>query len=230
MSLSFSSEARSRVRENILNALTDSGLSLADAAARADQMMPTLDQPIPSEPADAPAGKLNVSVDGWTQGNGDARRGALVPIGAYAWQNMTEGYVIGGDNELCIIRSEHDGLEYAERWGCVQVQAKGPAWPVEQPTGTGGGVSDKRSADPFYELSNQVEALLDHVDRQLETLQSQLEDYSPRHRTADLAETHIEQHFREIYSLLNGLSADHRRAWLDGAFDAASQKGGDADE
>ena len=64
--------------------------------------------------------------DGGKLAGVDTRFGVPVPIGALVWANEVEGVLVDATDQLAIIRDEK-GLQHAERWGAVQVQASGPA-------------------------------------------------------------------------------------------------------
>jgi len=90
-----------------------------------------------------------------------------------------------------------------------------------------GELSDSGGADPFYHLANQVEQLHEQIDERMQHLRDDVQDRDPGDDDFMKKLRQIETSFREIFSALSDLSANHRRHWLDGAFDREPATGGE---
>ena len=72
-----------------------------------------------------PRGEVNYDLQPIS--NMDRRFGVPVPIGARVQAGEIDGVVVASTDQLAIIRDDQ-GLQHAERWGVLMVQASGPAY------------------------------------------------------------------------------------------------------
>jgi len=224
-SVSLSSQACGAVTEDLVRSLQSrAGLTEQDARNQAARMMAPIAHPeAETRPDDERVNRSMLQHDQLTGCR--VSEGVPARLGAWAWAHEHQGPVVGGTHQMCIIRDPDNGLQYAERWGDVMVQASGPAWLVDEQPASSTPEPDSLGADPFYALANQVEQLADRIDRRLE----QLREAVPNADVDDDLFNKmglIETRFREVFSTLSDLSANHRRRWLAGAFDHAATKGG----
>lgn len=127
-------------------------------------------------------------------GGMDARLGVPVPIGARVWAGEVEGILVGATDQLAIIRDDQ-GLQHAERWGVVTVQASGPAQAAlsskDTPAPTEPGLLSisaeqlgQIEADPYRRAALRALDLLAFIDSMREQIESIEDD---RTRAADQA-------------------------------------------
>ena len=113
-------------------------------------------------------GELNLDLD--TIADMDRRYGVPVPVGAAVQAGSLDTCIVIGGSDVIALLLDKNGVQHAERWGALHVQASGPAFAATPAT-----AAPQGPADPFYDIARRLAETMNDIEARLDILAAEAE-------------------------------------------------------